>query len=81
MKEAGVESMKIYRFGNRMSMNMEVNDTFSFERMDRINSANETVQKWEQLMWNYQQAIPGCKPGQKWVLAEQIFDSVDFIEE
>lgn len=78
MGEAGVESMKIYRFGNRMAMIMEVNDEFTFERQARINNANETVQQWEELMWKYQQAIPGSQPGQKWVLAKEIFDSTQF---
>jgi len=25
-------------------------------------------------MWNYQQAIPGVKAGEKWVLMNKIFD-------
>jgi L-rhamnose mutarotase len=32
------------------------------------------VQEWEQLMWKYQQALPGSKPGEKWRLMEKIFD-------
>lgn len=79
MTDAGIESMKIYRYRNRLSMSMEVNDSFTFERLDKINTSNETVLKWEELMWKYQQAIPGTKPGQKWVLADEIFDSTDFI--
>lgn len=79
MTEAGVESMKIYRFGNRMAMIMDVLDSFTFQRQDQINQSSEIVQDWESLMWKYQQAIPGSKPGQKWVLAEQIFDSTDFV--
>ena len=79
MTEAGVESMKIYRFGTRMAMVMEVNDEFSFERQAVINENNDTVQEWEELMWKYQKAIPGSKPGQKWVLADEIFDSTRFV--
>lgn len=79
MTEAGVESMKIYRFGTRMAMVMEVNDEFSFERQKAINDNNATVQEWEELMWKYQQAIPGSKPGQKWVRATEIFDSTQFV--
>ncbi len=81
MTEAGVESMNIYRYSNRMVMIMEVNDAFSFSRQNEINTANESVQKWEELMWKYQQAIPGCEPGEKWVLAKQIFDSTDFSDQ
>jgi L-rhamnose mutarotase len=32
------------------------------------------VQEWEELMWKYQQAIPGAKPGEKWVLMNKIFE-------
>jgi L-rhamnose mutarotase len=31
------------------------------------------VQEWEQLMWKYQQAIPGSRPGEKWRLMDKIF--------
>jgi hypothetical protein len=31
------------------------------------------VQEWEQLMWTYQQAVPGAKKGEKWVLMDRIF--------
>lgn len=79
MTRAGVESMKIYRFGTRMAMVMDVGDAFTFERMDRINAESEVVQQWEELMWKFQSPVPGTQPGQKWVLAKQIFDSTDFI--
>lgn len=72
--DAGVTVMDIYRFGNRLFMIMEVDETFSFERKDKMDSENPAVQVWEQLMWKYQQSIPGSKPGEKWVMMEQIFE-------
>jgi len=72
IKAAGVTDMEIYLFGNRMFMIMEVDDTFSFERMDEINQHPKSVE-WEDLMWGFQQAVPGAKPGEKWVLMEQVF--------
>jgi len=54
-------------------MIMEVNDQFSFEAKGKADAANEKVQKWEQLMWKYQEAMPGAKPGEKWMLMEKIF--------
>ncbi len=79
MTEAGVESMKIYRFGPRLAMILEVNDDFTFEKQAQINNSNDTVREWEALMWKYQQAIPGTPAEQKWVLATEIFDSTDFL--
>jgi len=70
---SGIESMEIYRVQNRLFMIMEVNDQFSFEAKGKADAANEKVQKWEQLMWKYQEAMPGAKPGEKWMLMEKIF--------
>ena len=69
----GITDMEIYRFGNRLFMIMEANDTFSFEQKGAMDAVNPKVQEWEQLMWKYQQAIPGAKPGEKWVMMDRIF--------
>lgn len=74
--DAGVTQMEIYRFENRLFMNMEVDDDFSFEKKAAMDAANEKVQEWEQLMWKYQAAIPGAKPGEKWVMLNKIFELV-----
>lgn len=71
---AGIENMTIYRFGNRLFMTMDVKDTFSFEKKNEMDAANPKVQEWETLMWKYQQAVPGAKPGEKWVLMDKIFE-------
>lgn len=73
ISSAGVESMEIFRAGNRMFMIMMVNDTFSFERKAAMDAANPAVQVWENLMWKYQQAIPAAKPGEKWVVMKQVY--------
>ncbi|SFS37350.1 L-rhamnose mutarotase [Sphingobacterium wenxiniae] len=70
---AGIQNMEIYRFGNRLFMLMEVSDDFSFEKKGEMDAANPKVQEWEALMWKYQQAVPGAKPGEKWVLMDKIF--------
>ena len=70
---AGITQMEIYRTGNRLFMIMEVNDKFSFDQKAAADTANSKVQEWEQLMWKYQQALPGSKPGEKWMLMDKIF--------
>jgi L-rhamnose mutarotase len=52
---------------------METNDDFSFEKKAKADAGNEKVQEWENLMWKYQQALPGAEPGEKWMLMEKIF--------
>ena len=71
---SGIEQMEIYRTGNRLFMIMEVNEGFSFENKGAMDAGNEKVQEWEQLMWKYQQAIPGSRPGEKWIMMDKIFE-------
>jgi len=74
IKDSGVESMEIYRTGNRLFMIMETKDDFSFENKSNADAINIKVQEWEQLMWKYQQALPHAKPGEKWILMNKIFE-------
>ena len=60
---SGINVMEIYRYGNRLFMIMEVNETFSFDKKAAMDAANDKVEEWEALMWKYQQALPGTKPG------------------
>jgi L-rhamnose mutarotase len=73
IKKAGITDMQIYRWQNRLFMIMETDETFSFEAKAAADAASEKVQAWESLMWQYQQALPGVAPGQKWQLMNKIF--------
>ena len=73
IKEAGIEDLEIYLVGNRLFMIMLVNNSFSFEKKSTIDAMNPKVQEWETLMWQYQQALPIAKSGEKWLLMEKIF--------
>ena len=73
IKESGIQQLEIYRVSNRLFMIMEVSEGFSFENKARLDANNEIVQHWEQTMWEYQQALPIAKPGEKWVLMQKIF--------
>jgi len=74
IKDAGIENMEIYLISNRLFMIMEVNDDFTFEAKNKADLANSRVQEWEKLMWNFQQALPFAKAGEKWVMMDQIFE-------
>lgn len=71
---SGIENMEIYKTGNRLFMIMEVSDEFSFDKKGAMDAGNEKVQEWERLMWKYQQAVPGAKPGEKWIMMDKIFE-------
>ena len=73
IRSAGIQQVEIYKVNNRLFMIMETDDDFSFERKRAMDAANKRVQEWEELMWKYQQALPGTKPGEKWSLMDRIF--------
>jgi L-rhamnose mutarotase len=73
IRDSGILQMEIYRVSNRLFMIMETDDDFTLEGKLKQDKTNEKVQEWEQLMWKYQQAIPGSQPGEKWRLMERIF--------
>lgn len=74
IKNAGIEQMEIYRIENRLFMMMDTSNHFSFEAKSLADAQNNKVQEWEKLMWQYQQALPLSKPGEKWRLMNKIFD-------
>lgn len=73
IRESGITGMEIYRIENRLFMVMETDETFSFAQKSLADATNPIVQKWEELMWHYQQALPTAQPGEKWMLMERIF--------
>ncbi len=73
IRAAGIQRLEIYRIENRLCMLLEADDAFSFECKAAADAANSTVQAWEMLMWEYQQALPTARPGEKWLLMERIF--------
>jgi L-rhamnose mutarotase len=74
IRKSGIQQLEIYRTGNRLCMIMEVNETFSFEAKNKADATDKKVIEWEELMWNYQQALPFAKPGEKWILMDKIFE-------
>lgn len=73
IRDAGIEDMEIYLMATRLFMVMEVNDKFSFEGKAKADAANPKVREWEELMWKFQQPLPGAKAGEKWIRMERIF--------
>ncbi|MDB5140568.1 MAG: L-fucose mutarotase [Mucilaginibacter sp.] len=72
--ESGIIKMEIYRFDTRLFMIMETDESFSFEKKAEMDAANNKVQGWENLMWNYQQPLKKAIKGEKWVLMNKIFE-------
>ncbi|SHI91754.1 L-rhamnose mutarotase [Pseudozobellia thermophila] len=73
IKDAGIENMEIYLTGNRMFMIMEVNESFDPAKKAEMDANNPAVQKWEELMWKFQQSLPWAEKDEKWIALEKIF--------
>jgi L-rhamnose mutarotase len=73
IRDSGILRCDIFRVENRLTMIIETTPDFSLEAKALADAKNQKVQAWEKLMWEYQQAIPSAKPGEKWVLMKHIF--------
>lgn len=73
LREAGVQEMEIYLQGNRLILIMETDDEFSLRHKAQLDQNNPKVVEWEQLMWQFQEAVPGAPRDQKWTLMERVF--------
>ncbi len=74
LRKAGILEMEIYRTGNRLFMIIHVEQDFSFEKKSAMDLSNPVVQKWENLMSEFQLQIPWAKPGVKWVVMDRVFN-------
>ena len=73
IKDAGILNLEIYLTGNRLFMIMETTDEFTLAIKNQMDAENSKVQEWEDLMWQYQQALPLSKANEKWRLMDLIF--------
>lgn len=72
--DSGIQTMRIYRTGNRLIMHLETRDSFSFGKKAVMDLANPKVQEWETLMGEFQQRIPWASPDANWVITEEVFN-------
>jgi L-rhamnose mutarotase len=73
LRAAGIEDAEIFRTGNRLVLVLDVPADFDPAAKAAADAADSRVQAWETLMWNYQQALPWARPGEKWIPMRRIF--------
>jgi L-rhamnose mutarotase len=73
IKEAGITNLEIYRIGTRLFMILEAKDDFTFEKKALMDANNPEVQRWEELMWQFQKPLKEAKEGEKWIVLNKIF--------
>ncbi len=74
-RDAGIISMELYRWENRLCMIIEVDSSFTFEKKAEMDANNPKVQEWENLMSSFQQKLPGTAENEKWQLMKKIFET------
>lgn len=74
LRAVGVTDLEIYIVENRLAMHVVTTDDFTWEKKAIADQANETVMKWEAMMGELQQPLPSARPGEKWIVAEKIYD-------
>lgn len=73
IRKAGIEALEIYLAGNRLFMILTPGPDFDPVAKAEADAASDEVQKWETLMWDFQQALPFAAPGEKWLPMERIY--------
>jgi L-rhamnose mutarotase len=73
LRASGVRRAEIYQWGTRMVMVLDVSPEFSLDAKAAADAADPVVQRWEALMWTYQQALPGAPAGEKWQLMDRVW--------
>lgn len=74
-RKAGYERIRLFRFGNYISMIVEVPEGANLDQLGQLSlSYHERVQEWNSLMSGYQQGLPGTKNGQTWAPMELIYE-------
>lgn len=68
IRATGVQDMEIWRTGDRLLMIAEVSEAYP-----RPIETPDEVEKWEELMWRFQRALPHAAAGEKWVAMKRIF--------
>lgn len=68
IRATGIETMEIWRTGDRMFMIVEVADDYP-----RNIATPPEVERWEALMWRFQRPLQHAAKGEKWVAMNPIF--------
>jgi len=74
-KKAGYENIRLFIFGNILTMIVSIPEGASLDEMSKISqNYHEKVKKWNVLMASYQQGVPGTSEGQTWVEMQKIYE-------
>ncbi len=70
IRQAGYESMEIWRTGDRLFMVAQVADDWPRQVAPEISAVDA---QWQDRMDHFQKRLPHCEPGEKWTEMTRIF--------
>lgn len=69
----GFQYIKMWKSDRRLVLIVGIPADMDLDEMSRMNAENHPkVQEWNEYMGQFQEALPGAAPGQKWVFMNQI---------
>lgn len=74
IRNSGIAGMRIFREGTRLTMIMEVEDSFDPAAKAANDASNPGVVEWERLMETFQDTQHLDEPAEKWRPATCVFD-------
>ncbi len=72
-RRVGILSTYIYRFGRQLFMFMQTRDDFDLEHDMPKYAANPKAREWDELMRDFQEAVPGAPQGSTWVEMKEVY--------
>ena len=75
MHQVGIESMRIWRSGNRLFMHVEAVDGFEPDRDFRAIDEDPLSRRWNDVMRELQERAPEAQDGVWWAPMELVFDT------
>ena len=73
IREVGFTEMDIFLKGTRMFMIVEAGDGVDFDKTMVRLAALPRQKEWEVFVAQFQQPLPEARPGEKWMMMEQVF--------
>ena len=74
IKGTGISKMKIFLCGRRLFMYLEAEDDFDLTRdFDRYMDSDR-AKRWDALMREYQEPVPGAESDEWWAPMGEVFD-------
>jgi len=73
LQDSGINDLELHRCGNRLLQVLDAPHGFSLSQKQEADIASPLQRAWEDLMWQFQEALPFASPGEKWVPMTRLF--------